>query len=371
MKDKIFNVVSRHLIPFFLVCLLVFGIAGSSVAQPTQARPVIFVNPVGPPVATEGIRVSWSYEGAGVYWFVIEREEPYTSWTSEEFVGYIDDTSVQRGRTYRYRVCAVYESNRACDVQGDQGWVSGVVPTQTNPPTTPPTTAPTNPPVTFTPELTATPATGVQVNLMWNLPPSLSIRLSRVPLYRDQMVIYEALEPGNLDADYQDITRPNSTHRYKICFEGPDIGELCSNEVTAGPKPIAPTAPVNVRVERSFRPGGTTPSGIALRPRHFVSITWSNTAIPGVFLTVERYDKRTIRNPDPNSSIEFIRQSFWNEVNRLTAGTDPTSATVDDPEYAGSTVDPSLRAGNSYRVCAVVPTLSDAGKVCSQSVSLP
>lgn len=134
---------------------------------------------------------------------------------------------------------------------------------------------------------------------------------------------------------------------------------------------IAPTAPVNVQVKRRFQPGGSTPDGIVLRPRHFVSITWSNTSVPGVFLTVERYDRRTIRNPDPNSSIPFLRQSFWNEVERLAVGTDPTSATVVDPENPISTVDPSLRAGNTYRVCAVVPALGDAGKVCSQSVSIP
>jgi hypothetical protein len=121
-----------------------------------------------------------------------------------------------------------------------------------------------------------------------------------------------------------------------------------------------------VQGTRGFRPGGRSPDGaFVLPPTYFVSITWRNTATPGVFLTVERNDEIIRRNPDPNSPVQWFRQSFWNEVERLPTGTDPTSATVYEPDQF------NLSAGNTYRVCAVVPALGDAGKVCSEPVSLP
>lgn len=346
-----------------LIGLLGIGLAGNAAAQ--SARPFIFVNPVGPPTAAEAIRVQWRYEGTDVLYLRIERENPYLVLTSEDFTGQWDDTSVERGRVYRYRVCAVHVSDTLCDLQGEDGWVAATVPVPEVPPPPPP---PPSPPLSFTPELSATAQTGVAVYLRWTVPPSGSIRLSRVLLYRDGAALYDALQEGNLDSDHADTVRPNSTHRYQVCFEGSDIGELCSPEIVAGPTPIAPTAPADVRVERVFVPGGRTPEGIVLRPRHFISVTWRNTEIPGVRLALERSDERTIPNPDPGSSVPFIRESFWNELHWLDASVDPTSAQLSD---AGISVDPSLRAGSAYRVCAVVPALGEAGRVCSQPVHLP
>lgn len=366
--------------PFFLICLLLLGIADNAAAQPAPdlPRPIIFVNPVGPPVASEGIRVSWSYEGTGVYYFVIEREEPYDCWTREEFQGYIDDTSVQRGRTYRYRVCAVYEVTRACDVQGDQGWVSALVPTpQGNPPTTPPPPPPPPPPPQPLPlplPVLRVEASGISLmHLTWvNLLNNTQLNLlTDMSWYRDGSAF--AQDRGFRASDIEDAVPPNSgPYRYQLCIANA-VDRQCSEESIAGPPPITPTAPNNVQVSREFLPGGRTPDGIVLRPRHVVRVTWGSApTIPGVFLTVERNDTRITRNPDPNSPVPFIQQSFWSEVERLTVNIRnrpfPFSAIVNDLSVS---VDPSLRVGKTYRVCSVVPILGEAGKVCSQTASLP
>jgi hypothetical protein len=155
-----------------------------------------------------------------------------------------------------------------------------------------------------------------------------------------------------------------------ICFEGPAIGELCSNEIVAGPTPVAPTAPAGLQVAELLRSGGRTPDGsIMLRPKHLISLTWRNTEIPGIFLTVEREDLKTTRNPDPNSPVGHIRQSFWSELARLQAADAPTSATVDAPDESSAAANPLVVAGDRYRVCAVVPSLGDTGRVCTQPLT--
>lgn len=349
---------------FILIFINLLLLVESSIALADHGGEHPIANPRG--VAPGAVSVSWIHSGSGVVHFHVAREKPPFEWSQiDSAQREIFDSGLQPNTIYRYVVCAFYnDGGFACSQLAEaKTW-----PAESSSPTPPETSPSTSPASSFKPVLSAVPAGGAEVNLAWTVPPSGSIRLSRVPLYRDGTVIYEALQLGNLDTDHADGVRPNSTHRYKICFEGSDIREVCSAEISAGPTPVAPTAPAEVRVERGFRPGGRSPEGIVLRPRHFVSITWRNSAIPGIFLTVERNDERTIRNPDPNSPVPFIRQSLWNEIERLNAGTDPTSVTVDD---VSTSVDPSLRVGKTYRVCAVVPALGDAGKICSQTVNLP
>jgi hypothetical protein len=221
------------------------------------------------------------------------------------------------------------------------------------------------------PVLSATQRSAAEIVLRWEFP-GYADRLTSAKLYRDGRFIYEALTPGNFDSDHVDGVRPNTEYSYKLCFANPDE-EQCSDPLKAMPKPVAPTAPADVRVARVDLPGGTTAGGSALlRPSPSIQVTWRNTTIPGQFLTVEREDVRIARNSDPNSAIEFVRQSFWNEVERLSAKSDPVSALVDAPGGPNLATNPTIREeGKTFRVCAVAPALGAPGKVCSQPAALP
>lgn len=81
---------------------------------------------------------------------------------------------------------------------------------------------------------------------------------------------------------------------------------------------------------------------------------WRNVGTPGQFITLEREDRGPV---DP------IRVgTFWTEVRRISAKTDPTEISA-EAVAAGPQV--GIREGNVYRVCTVVPALGRAGKVCS------
>lgn len=218
---------------FFIAYLLLVGNVG--IANAAGEKPVVFVNPVGPPVAPEGIRVNWSYEGSGVYYFVIEREEPYTNWTSNEFVSFVHDTSVHRGRVYRYRVCAVYDTYRACNWQD---WISAQLPEPQNGNTPPP--PPALPPI---PKFTVRSPNGVQIVINWDFPYQSSSNITSGKLYRDDQLIYEVPPSSGLGAVYVDNVKLNSTHFYKLCFKNA-TGETCGGIVKARPMQTSNLTPV-------------------------------------------------------------------------------------------------------------------------------
>jgi len=209
------------------------------------------------------------------------------------------------------------------------------------------------------------------VHLTWDNPidPIQRTLLTDMDWYRDDHSIYR----GSDTTERDDGVRPNSgPYRYKLCIENA-VDYQCSEEVNASPTPVPPTAPSDVHVARLDLAGGTSDNGILLQPRHIVSITWFNTSITGKFTTVERQDVQATPNADPNSPSQFVGGSFWNELTRLSVAPTPaplpTSAEVDAAQGA----DPStltLQQGTTYRVCAVVPSLGDAGRACSSPASL-
>jgi hypothetical protein len=348
-----------------VIGVLLFAGAAAADGEDLE-KPVAFAFGVAP----GSVSVNWEHSGSGVAYYTVTRESPYQVWgnVSAEQRN-LFDSNLQPNTEYRYFVCAYF-----ADLIGSYSCSEWSEPARTHAPAPPAGGSPggTPPPASqppapaFTPVLTAKPHGGAQVYLTWNTPPAGSIALTRVPLYRDGEEIYQALEPGNLDGDHVDTVRPNSTHRYMLCYEGPAIGERCSAEVVAGPQPVTPTAPAGLRAAEVLISGGRTPDGsIILRPQHRVSFDWRNTDIPGVFITVERQDVKIARNPDPNSPVGHIRQSIWSELARLNAKENPTSATVDAPD----TSNPALEPGESYRVCALVPVLGDTGKVCTQPIT--
>lgn len=60
------------------------------------------------------ITVTWNHSGDDVYWFVIEQEAPYTFWVADIGKRVWSVTGLDPNHTYRYRVCAVYDFDRAC-----------------------------------------------------------------------------------------------------------------------------------------------------------------------------------------------------------------------------------------------------------------
>lgn len=357
--------------------LLVPG-AGPAAADGGVVNALVF--PVGPPVAPEGLRVQWEAPDNPFY-VRIFREEPAADWTRYAGRGHFDDSGLERDHEYRYNVCAYYFDGGICS-----GWKANRVPSATpsSPSQPPPSPKPApeqpappkpSPKPLAQPVLRATPAgTGfpnyLAVNLRWENPPDAEQRalLTDQDWYRDGKIFYKGW-----DLERQDSVRSNSgPYRYQLCIKNA-VDEQCSEEVSAAPTPVAPTAPTNVQLTPQWFPGGKIGNGgIVLPPRHKVSVTWFNTDIVGTFVTVERQDTRMARNSDPSSPIGSVPELFWNELSRLSGPANPTAAMPSSELVdAGPGVTAPLQVGKTYRVCAVVPKLGEAGKVCSAPATLP
>ncbi|ADB29520.1 alpha-L-arabinofuranosidase B [Kribbella flavida DSM 17836] len=81
------------------------------------------------------VTVTWDHSGDGVHWFVIELETPYTFWVADIGKRAWSVTGLDPSHTYRYRVCAVYDFDRACSEFGSVT-------------TMPPVSGPASPPAT-------------------------------------------------------------------------------------------------------------------------------------------------------------------------------------------------------------------------------
>jgi hypothetical protein len=157
-------------------------------------------------------------------------------------------TGLEANHDYRFRVCAVFDSNRVCSDYASARTMPPPSPPPSATPATPPPAAPKPLPK---PTLTATPHTWRQIVLRWEFP-GHDVILASAKLYREGGFIYEALVPGNFDSDYNDLVpRPNTEYSYKLCFSNP-YEEQCSDEIKAMPAPITPSSPsgVTVAVER-------------------------------------------------------------------------------------------------------------------------
>jgi len=251
-------------------------------------------------------------------------------------------TAVKPGRTYGVIV-------KGCDenIFGDQSCSPWSAPFEIKMLVSPPTK----------PELGATALSERHIRLSWILRNDERIQVATVT--RDGKL----LSDKGVTAVDDTTVRPNTEYRYVLCLKN-DAGEACSDPVTAMGTPVAPTAPADVRPSVLHTGGGAIGDGtIQGRPARKLSVTWRNTEVPGQFLTLEAQDVNASRGDGPATGP----LKRWIEVNRLTAKEDPTSLLMEMPQ--------SIVVANSelttYRVCAVVPKLGDAGKVCSPAVSLP
>ena len=336
------------------------------------------------PNAPGWITVIWEHPGNDVYGFVVERQGP--PYEERNIIGVailngptrqFTDMFLEAATAYNHRVCAVYAYHRTCSdwvrsttLPRPSGGTSGGAPA-----------APRH--ELRTPVLTASSNHPLIITLRWGSDSVDNYTLGNVQLYRNGQITFDARKYGGFREDYGDngkmidsgnvtgqFLRPNTEYVYKVCFLG--FGEAegqtrCSTEITAMGKPLAPTAPINVRVS-SFVSGSSGRNGsVMLRPKVKVSATWQNTDVPGQFITLEALDNLAPGPSSPGGAIQPAPRRRWLEASRVSARDDPTSLTVDRP-VSLITVNSGL---STYRVCAVVPALGDSGKVCSQPVSLP
>jgi hypothetical protein len=66
------------------------------------------------PNSPGAITVQWAHDGEGVWWYVIEQEDPFAFTTAGNSQNAWTVTGLRAGTTYRYRVCAVYDYHREC-----------------------------------------------------------------------------------------------------------------------------------------------------------------------------------------------------------------------------------------------------------------
>lgn len=361
--------------------------------------PSISVRTTGP----GSITVNWSHSGVDVDYFNVQREDPpysdstiLTRYTTPAPVGQMNDLGLKASTPYKYRVCAVSGNTPTCS-----GWASAT--TLNAPPHTGGTSGgtQTQQQPTYqlrTPTLTATPHGAVAIDLNWAQGGDFSIdshTLGDVQLFRDRQVTYDTKEYGSNVANFRytdqgpmyhaatrqwtgQNLRPNTGYYYQVCFIG--MGEAsgqtkCSNSLTAMGTPVVPTAPANVTFSKRqiARGKSRSPLGAAsVALSTVIFVNWRapdlrKNEIPGQFITVEREDRVVTGGKGVRSQMF---SNAWVEINRITAKGDPTAATVDltSPARSPSAMD---TPGNNYRLCALVPALGAAGKVCSPPTTVP
>jgi hypothetical protein len=305
----------------------------------------------------------------------------------------MNDLGLNASTTYNYRVCAVNDNTPTCSgwtsattlkAPASAGGNSGGTPKQ----------QPTYP--LRTPFLTAQPHGAVAIDLNWAQGADLTVdshTLGNVQLYRDRQITFDAKEYGGYTANYTDTgpmyhaatkqstgqnLRPNTGYYYQVCFigTGDAAGQTqCSNSLTAMGTPVVPTAPANVTFSKRQVATGNIRSPLGAASGAFRTVIFVNWRapdlrkgeIPGQFITVEREDRVMTVGKGVRSQLFG---NAWVEINRINAKGDPIEATVDltSPVRSPSAAD---TPGNSYRVCALVPALGTAGKVCSPPTTVP
>jgi hypothetical protein len=171
---------------------------------------------------------------------------------------------------------------------------------------------------------------------------------------------------------------------YKVCFTSIYDETKCSKEITASGKPVAPTAPVGVTISQDKSQGNAHDP--TARIGAIITARWRNTDIPGQFITLEREGRvpLPLSTVDREGRVQTNQPSSklaWIEIKRINSSYVPCPpARCPEHDEQGSTTELTVDTtpeglqlriewGNSYRVCAIVPALGAAGKVCSAVVS--
>ena len=189
-----------------------------------------------------------------------------------------------------------------------------------------------------------------------------------VLVYRDGQQVHDVfndtmrslLQLGCGGCDYIDqVPLPNTEYAYQVCFvEKTTLVKKCSREILAKGKPIAPSAPADVTLSIAQRQVSQPGTSTLPQTKTIISARWRNTETPGEFITLERED---------HAQLDRLRVgAAWTELQRIGSKNSPNdiSAVVTTERVAVG-----AQQGNSYRVCAVVPSLGPSGKMCSPAVS--
>jgi len=375
----------------FSLTLLAFA----SVTKPVngQEAPRILVQANAPGWVT----VSWEHTGQDVYYFVIERQDsPYTDNSvfviaqSQNRTDSVTDKNLQANTLYKYHVCAVYAYSPTCS-----DWVSVrtlSAPTSSSGGSSGSAPAAALPPLA-TPEIRATRNQDPrQLLLDWSGDPGWVLFTTTgdgETLYKNpqvkHVVVYEsaAERPKSGGAAFDSLTypglirfggavsllwytaksfRPNALFIYKVCFTSDKDETKCSKEIMASGKPVAPTAPVGVVLTQDQTLG--------------VKAGWSNpdNFIPGQFITLEREDGvPRLPTMDSRGRVQTEQSQFkptWIQIGKIRDYPDPIEPHEITADAPPTGLQLRTEKGNNYRVCALVPELGAAGKVCSTAAIL-
>jgi hypothetical protein len=188
------------------------------------------------------ITLTWTHSGEDVFWFVLEQESPPAVLQVDQDKRAWTVPNLEPGRTYRFRVCAVYAYSRKCSDEDGGGLASVTTPPRApggsgSPGGAPPAPAPplAAPQPLYSPTLRALPVrigpgTPPLVQLRWVNPvdrQQLAL-LRTIDWYRDGALIGHTSTPT-----FEDAHEPRALHRYKLCVENP-VNRICSEEISAG-----------------------------------------------------------------------------------------------------------------------------------------
>ncbi len=186
-------------------------------------------------------------------------------------------------------------------------------------------------------------------------------------VYRDGQQVHEFFDVDNRGwlqlvcggCDYVDnVPLPNTEYAYQVCFvEKITLIKKCSREILAKGKPITPSAPADVTLSIAQRQVSQPGTSTLPQTRTIISARWRDTETPGEFITLEREDRVQLDRLRVGTS--------WTELQRISS----KNATDISAVVTTERVEVGTHQGNSYRVCAVVPSLGPSGKMCSPAVS--
>lgn len=330
------------------------GSAEPSPTRPQRAAPALFAHDIG----TNHVAVRWAgeeFERFHIRWEMKRGEHPVFS-----------GNEAQRAIDHEGREgIAVFDALRPSTAYlfKVQGCTLNVIGIANCGQWSDPVEVRTATPAPLAPVVTAVEVNARQIELTW---PKVTTSVIETAVYRDgESLDFTYAETGA----YRDAAvRPNTVrHTYRVCRRN-EGGTACG-EVTVRPRPVPPSRPVGFSAQKvGMVTGGDPRTGSAASMRvgsTIVAAQWSNGPadqyVPGRFLVVERLDAGTVAGG--RDQLERVTE-VWRELGRIDAAADPTRLNV-----AAATA-PGYRPGNRYRVCAVVPELQAAGKVCSAPVVL-
>lgn len=296
-------------------------------------------------IAPDRIRISWSsttrYGSFNVRWAEKGSRHGQENVRGNGTSGSFEVRGLVPGRTFEF---LVQGCNWGLLGSGCSSW-SGVELSTPLPP----------PPHPTAPAVTASASGATHIVLSWPL--IEAERIVRTVIERDGG---KHVAHSGVLSRYDDSVRANTQYAYRVCLTN-QTGTACSGVITAMGQPVVPSALADVTFTqtRSSGAAGGRLSRNSARMRTRLRATWRNVGTPGEFITLERQDR------GPTDPIRV--GTFWTEVNRISAKTDPTEieASIRPP---GPQI--GIREGNIYRICSLVPALGRAGKVCSRPSAL-